>query len=302
MDLLKYSLRAYGKMKELIGKNRYDLVHAFFGVPGGFLALLSGKPYVVSLRGSDVPFYSRKYVIFDFLFFRFLYKAIWGKAKYIIANSIGLRDLAYRTIKEFPIEVIPNGISLDSFKPSERNKKFTVVSTSRLIERKGLNYLIDAFAQFAKEKKDVALEMYGDGVLRKDLEDQVVQLGVTDKVIFFGDISNDKMKEVLGKGHVFVLPSFNEGMSNSLLEAMASALPVIVTDVGGTRELVDDDNGFIIRKKNSNDILKSLEVLYSTKGLVQRMGASSRKRVEEMDWSNIASTYFNLYQAAIDND
>jgi glycosyltransferase involved in cell wall biosynthesis len=300
-DLLVYSWKSYFKMKELLDSNKYDLVHAFFGVPCGFIAMLSGKPYVISLRGSDVPYYSRKYSLLDFLFFRFLYKRLWGRARYVVANSIGLRDLAYRTISQYRIEVIPNGISLKEFVPMKKNDKFTVVSTSRLISRKGLNYLIEAFAQFAQDKDDVVLEMYNDGELRGQLEGLAKKLGVGDKVKFFGDIGNEQVKKVLGKGHVFVLPSLNEGMSNSLLEALASALAVIVTDVGGTRELVDDDNGFVVRKKSSKDILKALEIMYSDRKMVERMGDNSRKRVESMDWSSIADEYFNLYESVVND-
>jgi glycosyltransferase involved in cell wall biosynthesis len=289
-------------MMELLNSKKYDLVHAFFGVPCGFIAMLSGKPYMISLRGSDVPYYSRKYSLLDFFFFRFLYKRLWGKARYVVANSIGLRDLAYRAISQYPIEVVPNGISLKEFVPMRRNEKFTIVSTSRLISRKGLNYLIEAFAQFANGKEDVVLEMYNDGELRGELEKLTGKLGVSDKVKFFGDVGNEQVKKVLGRCHVFVLPSLNEGMSNSLLEALASALAVIVTDVGGTRELVDDDNGFVIRKKSSKDILKALEIMYSDRDMVERMGESSRKRVESMDWSRIADEYFNLYQAVVSND
>jgi glycosyltransferase involved in cell wall biosynthesis len=288
-------------MKELLKKEKYDLVHAFFGVPCGFIAMLSGKPYIISLRGSDVPYYSKKYSLLDFFFLQFLYRSLWAKARYVVANSIGLRNLAYKTINQYPIEVIPNGISLSQFAPMQRNEKFTVVSTSRLIPRKGLDYLIEAFAEFAKDRNDVALEMYNDGELREELEKLAEKLGVGEKVKFFGDVGNDHVKKVLGRCHVFVLPSLNEGMSNSLLEALASGLVVVVTDVGGTRELVDDDNGFIVRKKSSKDILKALEIMYSDRGLVEKMGENSRKRVENMDWSNIADEYFNLYESVVND-
>jgi glycosyltransferase involved in cell wall biosynthesis len=279
-------------------KNRkgYDLIHTFFGIPCGFLAMLTGKPYIVSLRGSDVPFYSKKYEKLDRYIFQHLSKLIWKRAKYVVANSEGLRDLAYETYDKKDIGVIYNGVDTDMFKPKEKKDGFVVVSTSRLIERKGLDFLIEAFGKFQGGKDDASLIFYGDGSQRDELENMVKELGIQDKVEFLGEASREDIARNIPKYHVFVLPSKNEGMSNSLLEAMASGLAVIATDVGGTKELVDNSNGIIVDKESVEDIYNSLEKLYSNRGLLERMGRESRKKAESMSCERMAREYVKLYR------
>ncbi len=292
-NLLKYSGNALVWMFK--HRKEYDLIHAFFGIPCGFLAMLTLKPYIVSLRGSDVPFYSEKYAKLDKYIFQHLSKLIWRKAKYVIANSDGLRQLAYDTYKKKEIGLVYNGVDIDVFKPGKRDNGFVVVSTSRLLERKGLDYLIKAFGKFSKKKNDVELRLYGDGSQREELEDLVQELGIEKKVKFFGETKREDMAKYISKGHVFALPSKNEGMSNSLLEAMASGLAVIATDVGGTKELVDEKNGFVVEKESVDDIYDALKKLYSKRDLLERMGKESRKRTEEMSWENMAEEYLSLY-------
>lgn len=293
-DLLKYSIKAYVWL--LKNKDKYDLIHSFFGIPCGFLAMLTGKPYIVSLRGSDVPSYSQKYKILDKYVFQYLSKLIWEKAKYVVANSEGLRDLAYNTYKGKEIGVIYNGVDIDMFKPRKREESFVVVSTSRLIERKGIEYLIEGFSKFSKNKKDIELRIYGDGDLRNRLESMTKELGIEDRVKFYGETSREELSKVIPKCSVFVLPSNNEGMSNSLLEAMACGLPIIATDVGGSKELVSKRNGFVIGKENSGDICDTLNRLYMDRKLLENMGIESKKKAEGMSWNRMENEYVKLYR------
>jgi hypothetical protein len=95
-DLIAYAVRAYCYSKGLIRQRRYDLIHAFFGIPSGYVAMKLGLPYIVSLRGSDVPFYNARFKILDTLFFRRGSRHIWRRAARVVANSEGLRRLAHR--------------------------------------------------------------------------------------------------------------------------------------------------------------------------------------------------------------
>lgn len=296
ISLILYSIQTLFLMFKLNKERDYDLVHAFFGVPCGFLAMLLGKRYIISLRGSDVPFYSKKYFVLDFLIFQFLSRLIWNRASYVIANSQGLKDLALRTIPKQDIGIIYNGVDWVEKIPEKQNEKFIVVSTSRLIERKGIDYLIKAFYEFSIGKSDVELRLYGGGHEREKLESMVKDFGITKKVKFYGEVNRNVLYKEICQGNVFVLPSKNEGMSNSLLEAMVRGLAVIATDVGGTKELVDRTNGFIVKKKDSKEISISLERLYTDRDLCRKMGIESREKVKDMNWKNISDKYINLYK------
>ena len=153
-------------------------------------------------------------------------------------------------------------IDVDFFKPLDKKENiFTIVSTSRLIARKGINYLIDTFIDLNKKVNNVKLIIVGDGDLKNDLKNRVKKNGINDKVEFWGKVEKKDIIKVYQKSDVFVLSSLNEGMSNSLLEAMSCGLAIVATDVGGTNELVDENNGIIIKKKSCFDILKALEKL-----------------------------------------
>ena len=127
----------------------------------------------------------------------------------------------------------------------------------------------------------------------------VWEFGIEQKVKFFGETLRSDIAKLIPSAHVFALPSKNEGMSNSLLEAMASGLAVIATDVGGTKELVDEKNGVIVEKESVEDIYEALEKLYKDKRMVLEMGEESRKRTEGMSWRKMADSYTQLYEKSL---
>ncbi len=302
-DLLKYSWKAFWFARNLRKQKRYDLIHAFFGIPGGFLAMFLGIPYIVSLRGSDVPFYSNKYKLLDLIFFRNLSRYfIWHKAKAVIANSDGLRQLAWKSSPKQKISVIPNGVDIKKFYPDtvSRNRDFTILYNSRFTERKGIKYLIDAFIPFNRKYPETRLITMSSGNLENEMKGRVKKAGITKQVNFLGylDPSTAAIAENYRRCHVFILPSLNEGMSNSLLEALASGLPVVVTDTGGTKELVNNDNGILIPMKSSEAIYEALEKIYKNRQAVEDMGKKSREVAERMSWGNTANLYLQLYKYA----
>ena len=295
-NLLKYSWKSRKFAKHLIDKNNYNLTHSFFGIPCGYIAMNLKLPYIVSLRGSDTPFYSKKYFLLDKLIFKKLSKKIWKNSRAVIANSEDLKNLALQSAPNQKIEIIYNGVDTEEFKPSkEINQKFTVISTSRLIERKGIEYLVDAFIKFNKKYNNSKLLLIGDGNLKKELEEKVKMASIHKQVIFLGIVDHSKIADYYWQADVFVLPSLNEGMSNSLLEAMASGLAIIATDTGGAKNLVNSINGVIIEKQNSDDIFNALEKLYLDKKLLEGMKVINREKIKKMSWEKIAEKYYQLY-------
>lgn len=289
-ELLTYSWRAYWYSWKLKREKNFDLIHAFFGIPCGFLAMMLFKPYIVSLRGSDVPFYNERFKTVDKFFFRFLSWIIWRFSKKVIANSKGLKELATRT-SNCNIGVIYNGIDILEFKPKKSystSKTLKIISVGRLIERKGFKYLLEAL----KGLDNVSLSIVGGGPLREELSRMAEDLGVDVK--FYGEVSHDKMNSLYNKHDIFILPSLNEGMSNTVLEAMASGLPLVLSDVGGSRELVDG-NGFIVRKGYSNLIREKIERYLKDRSLVKKHSVRSRELAERMSWEKVASEYAKEY-------
>lgn len=306
-DLLVYAWKAFWFSQKLAKENNYDLSHSFFTVPCGFISLILKKrfkiPYIVSLRGADVPGYSERF-IFLYKIIVPLVKLIWKNASHVISNSEGLKNLALRTKPNQKIGVIYNGVNIEEFNPLEdkQNDKFKVICVSRITARKGINYLIEATDQLVKKNYNIELEIVGEGNEKAKLEKMVEKLELGNHVKFLGIIPHNELPALYSQADIFVLPSLNEGMSNTVLEALASGLPIVATDTGGTRELLSGgDNGFIVKMKNSEDLMIKIGRIMRDGDLQKRMSQRSREVAESMSWEKVAKQYYDLYKVVNDN-
>ncbi len=308
-DLLRYALAGYKQAVQLLKKNDYDYIHAFFGVPCGAMAWrLShrfGVPYIVSLRGADVPGFSDRYEkIYPFL--TPLIKTVWRNSAAVVANSEHLRSLAHRTDPKLDIRIIYNGVDTDFFSPAYdsseesdgENKSFVILVASRLMRRKGIRYLIDAFARLRDKYPDRKIKLViagGDGDAAEALRLQVKNLHLGEAVEFTGHLDRDKLLIAYREADVFVLPSLNEGMSNNMLEALACGLPVVVTRTGGSEIINDTVNGFLVDRESSESIVTALEKLLNAQKLRKSMGKQARLTAEKLSWQAAADSYEKLY-------
>jgi len=289
-DLLAYSWKAYRYSRTLLKKHSYDLVHAFFGIPSGYIAMKLGLPYIVSLRGSDVPFYNPRFEKLDKLVFQRLNRKIWRKANAVIANSQGLKDLALQTAPNQEIGIIYNGIDTSEF-TSKKDYTYTpplkLIGVGRLIPRKGFDYAIRAL----QGMDNVTLTLLGDGPEKENLRQLAEELNVT--IHFEGNVAHEQIAKYYRSHDVFILPSFNEGMSNTVLEAMACGLPIITSNTGGTAELIHE-NGFVVDSGNPNDIRTAVESFLTQPNRLQEMGQKSYRYVQNMQWNEVAREYHNV--------
>ncbi len=240
-DLLTYSWKAYQFSKKLIKENKYDLTHSFFSIPCGFLSMLLKRrydlPYIVSLRGSDVPGYSDRFGL-AYLIFTPIIKYVWKKSDAVISNSVGLKDLALKAKPDQKVDIIYNGIDVENYKPDpikQSADKFIITpGASRVTKRKGLDFLIKAVAQLLPKYPQIFLKVMGDGDEKENLMAMVKDMRLENSVQFIGRVPREETAPYYQEASVFVLPSFNEGMSNAMLEALASGLPIVATRTGGT--------------------------------------------------------------------
>lgn len=304
-DLLMYAWRGYAKAEALLAEGGYDAIHAFFTVPCGYMALRLGKkygvPYIVSLRGADVPGFSERFT-FLYTFLKPLIRQVWREAAQVIAVSLGMRRLAEKTAPAQPMRVIPNGIALEEFPVATMRNDDTlrVISTSRLTPRKGLRFLIQALAELKHENqaRNIEVLLIGDGHESESLEHLARESGVIEQVQFIGRVEHAELKQWYAGADVFILPSLNEGMSNAMLEALASGLPLLVTRTGGADEVLEEGvNGFALAMGSAHDIAEKLLRLYDDRALRQRMALASRRKAETMSWGKVAEQYVQVYQS-----
>ncbi len=301
LELLRYSWRGLRMARRLLEQHRYDVSFAFAGVPAGalsyVLSLTHGLPYVLSLQGPDVPGFEARY---NYLYpvLTPLIKKIWRRASAVTAISAEQVLLAHRTMPDLPLVTIPNGVETELFAPAsdEAKRPFTIICVARLIERKGQHHLLRALAQLRVNcTQPVRLIVVGTGDAEAQLRELADSLQVADAVTFKGFVSREQMPSLYREADVFALPSQQEGMSIALLEAMASGLPVIVTDTGGTAELVTQgQNGEIVPWSDVHALTRALHNLLNAENLRGRMGAESRRRALQFGWPVLATRYIEL--------
>lgn len=287
-EIIKYTWKGLRKSWELKKENDYDLIHSWFGIPCGVMARLLREPYIVALRGSDVPGYNSRFQ-WHYRFLKPVIKSVWSSSEEVIPNSDGLKDLAKKTA-DMNMRVIPNGVDTKQFSPDysgEDNLKLLVVA--RLVERKRVQDAIKAL-----EGLEAELVIIGKGPKKEELMELADRLGVRHKVVFKGYVKHSELDKHYSSADVFVLPSLNEGMSNTVLEALASGMPIIVTETGGTEELVDE-NGFVVDKKSPDQIRERIRSYLGNRELLKQQGRASRKIAENMSWDNVADSYVNVY-------
>lgn len=288
-ELLSYSIKSFRLAKKLCKKEKYDLIVAWAGVPAGFLAYSLKKKYIVLLRGADVPFWDERWKTLDKLIFSWLSPIIWKKAERVYANSSGLKELALKSSKKQKINVILNGVDTNFFKPGKKLNRNIILGVGRLIKRKGFDTLIKSLDGI----NGCELWLVGDGPEKENLKFFAKKNKV--KLRLFGLKDKKELLKIYQQSSIFCLPSLNEGMSNTILEAMACGLPIIATNVAGNKELIKD-NGFIVNINNQKEIKEKILTLIKNKEIRRGMGLKSRQLAEKMSWTEITKQYYNDFK------
>ena len=307
LELVRYAVRGLRSAYRLQRAAPYDVCLAFAGVPAGAVALalccLTGLPYVLSLQGPDVPWYEQRY---DWLypFLLPLIKRVWRKAASVTALSEDNQRLALRTMPALPISVVPNGVETATFTPPPTDQRgghqpFVVLAVGRLIERKGLHHLLRAIALLRDRSTatQVRAVLVGTGDMEFLLRQLCAELNLQDAIEFAGFHDRDEMPAYYRDADLFVLPSYNEGMSIALLEAASAGLPVIVTDTGGTAELVQD-NGLVVPWADPVALAQAIETFLRQPELCRLMGDKSRRIAQRYTWEAAAAAYLELCRQA----
>jgi glycosyltransferase involved in cell wall biosynthesis len=178
------------------------------------------------------------------------------------------------------IKMIPNAVDLARFKEDSRGDSSaspTVMFVGRLVPVKALDVLLEAWARI-DPAHDARLVFVGDGPVRASLESQAERLGVSSNVHFVGTVSD--VRELLNAADIYVQCSYQEGLPNSVLEAMACGLPIVATRVSGNEDLVaDEENGLLVPPGNAAELSAALERLLRDPALRRRMGVRSREKI-----------------------
>jgi len=220
------------------------------------------------------------------------------------------RELLKEGVPAEKIVRIPNGVDVDLFQPvpSEAQRLAlckalglphagpVILFSGRLTAQKRPDIVLEAFALIAERYPQSSLVFAGDGPLRTTLEQSDSAKRLPGRVLFKG-LQKD-IQDYYAASHIFVLPSEAEGMSNSLLEAMASGLACIVHDFGGVTDIIHSEkNGFLYKEQDPQMVAQLLEKLLARPEQVRALGLAARETVKKMNaWERIIPQYQHLYR------
>jgi glycogen synthase len=198
----------------------------------------------------------------------------------------------------FPVQVVPNGINTDLFRPEpERRAKVpTLLSVGRLHTQKNLGYLLNLVAAI-KNKTEVSALIIGDGPERPGLEATAAALRITDCVQFAGWLRREEVQEAYQSATFLVHASSYEGMSNVILEALASGLPVVASQIPGNTELIQDNaNGFLFDPAGDPaQLANRILPLFQDQTNWDSLSAAARATIEKrLSWTHAADLYEKL--------
>ena len=277
----------------VLAKTDARLLHIYFGhIAVHLLPLIRAwtKPSIVSFHGADVL------VDMDKPAFRNATRQMLEAVKLVLVRSESLRRAVIRLgCDEKKIEVQRSGVPLDdfpfrerSFPPRNRGGAWRFVQACRLIEKKGLPVTLRVFASFVRNYPDATLTIAGEGPLLAQLRELARELKIDNSVSFTGFISQDQLRDIFYASHIFLHPSETgrdgnqEGIPNSMLEAMASGLPVFATQHGGIPEAIENGvSGVLVPERDDKALVRALFEAAQDRHFLSGIGRAGAEAVAE---------------------
>ncbi len=300
--------RIIKELMALIREKEIDIVHThlYHANMYGRAAALATRVPVVATEHNVYKSYKRKRSVIN----RLLAK----KTDAMIAVSRAVKDEICKrdSIDSAKVEVIYNGIEVERFKVPDAQEKRSAKTAlgiepdirlagtiSRLSKQKGHTYLLRAFVELTSLFPDLRLLIVGSGPLEAELKSEAKEFGLSESVIFLG--ARRDVPEILKALDIFVMPSLWEGFPVSLLEAFATALPVVVSPVGGVADAVEDSvSGLFVEPEDVEGLVVQTSKLLNDNEMASRLGKEARKIVEKrFSVSTMLASMTNLYNEVL---
>jgi glycosyltransferase involved in cell wall biosynthesis len=233
---------------------------------------------------------------------------IIAKSDHLTVVSSTMRDRALDQALVSPnkVSVIPMGVdSQGMFRPPEDDRKRRgLLFVGRLVDKKGIEYLIEAMPDVLQRHPGEILTIIGEGPLREALQDACRARGIADNVVFPGSLVNQEIPEHLKAAAVTVFPSVvtesgdQEGTPVAIMEALACANAVVVSDYPGARDIIEDGrNGLLVAQKSPDELAGAILSLLDTPERWRQLGEAGRETVEQhYDWRVISEKFLSEFR------
>jgi glycosyltransferase involved in cell wall biosynthesis len=282
---------------------RPDVVLGYWVYPDGAAALRVarqlGLPCVVGALGSDIHVRTGLNAILT-------RRTIRG-ADALIAVSEAMRQGAMRDFGAQPgrVRTIVNGFNTSVFGPMDQAQARQALRlpavgpmlayVGRFVEAKGLVELVEAFSRLAAQRADLRLALVGDGVMKPRLLSLVQASGARDRILMPGGMAPHDVARWINASDLLVLPSWSEGYPNVVVEALACGRPVVATDVGGTREIVNADNGLLVAPRDVQALRAAIE-----QALVRSWDRAAIAARMRRSWDDVARETLDVCRELVD--
>jgi len=280
------------------------------GLPVALIAMLARKKYVIRVPGDYAweqgaqrfgvkenldDFQKRSYGVRVSLL-RAIQRFVVLRAFRVIAPSQYLARIVQDWVPGKKLDVIYNGIDISGDNKEVGRQPHLIVSSGRLVPWKGFHELVDIVATHS----DWRLDILGDGPLRAKLEEQVLKSNAGDRIVLRGSVSHEEVHKAFASAAVFVLNSQYEGLSHTLVEAMATGAPVIATRVGGNPEVVEDGvNGILVDAGDRESLEQALVRVFSNRELAEKLGTAARERAADFSIGKTVEATATLLKSCV---
>ena len=306
-----YELALSSKLVDMVKLHKIDLLHVHYAIPHAYAGYMAKQmlksegikiPMVTTLHGTDIT------LVGNHPFYKTAVTFSINKSDVVTSVSQNLKDETYSLfdIKK-DIHVIPNFIELDKIKniskiasnrsvmANENEKIITHISNFRKVKR--IPDVIDIFYKI-QQKIPSKLMMVGDGPEKVTAENLCFKLGISDKVIFFGN--SNEIDKILSFTDLFLLPSETESFGLAALEAMAWGVPVISSNTGGLSEVnFDGISGYLSDVGNTGEMSQNAIKILENESTLLEFKNNASTTAKQFDIKNIVTLYENLYKEAL---
>lgn len=287
-------------VKKIIREINPDVVNAHYLTSYGLIGALSGfKPLIVSTWGSDILVTPYRNVVY-----KMLTKYVIKKCNLLTSDSEFMtRKIIELGGSEDKVITAPMGIEPQVFNSSERNRKDKItsfLSMRTLCENSNIDVIIKAFYKLSNEFNDIELTIVNDGELREELKNMIDELNLNDKVKIFGAVSRERVVSLLKEKDIYVSIPTSDSTSVTLLEAMASGIFPVVSDLPANREWIKDRyNGYILKNISVDELYEAMKNTLNNLDLVNETVIINNKIISERaiwqdNMGRVRDEYLNL--------
>jgi len=306
------SFKSIFKLWHFIIREKIDIIHTqlfYADILGRFVGFLGHKPVISTVQSSvyeqSVKFlYSNNRLLIDRFTAKLFNTKIIAVSEFVkssIQRKLGLKvekiDVIYNSIEDESNQLTPLVVESYRNKFKSHSDLILLLTVGKLNPGKGHQYLIRALAELKNKK--IRLLFAGTGNLKSELESYAEQLGISDRVLFLGEVKN--IKELIAICDIFVFPTLSEGMPLSLLEAMVQQKPVIASNIEPIQEAIQNEiNGILVPPKDFSALAHAIEHLSKHPQKAEDLGKSAREVVLEKFNAKIASEKLGkLYESIV---